>query len=71
MREIVALETEIMDALPRADAAAAMFDASAPIHATIASAQFILCNCWRGPGERLERLREIARLLRSFNEAMA
>lgn len=66
MREVIALETEICNWLPAADAAAAMFDAAAPIHATIRAAHDILCNAWRGPGERRERLRTIAVDLRGF-----
>lgn len=64
MREIIALEQEIMEALPRVDAAAAMFDRGAPIHAAIAGAQDIICNSWRGPGIRGDRLREIAAAFR-------
>lgn len=64
MRETIALEDEIRDALPDVDAAATMFDQAAPIHAAVRSAHDILCNSWRGPGERLERLREIAAAMR-------
>jgi anti-sigma factor ChrR (cupin superfamily) len=68
MDEIIALEQQIMAALPRADTAAAMFDADTAIHIVIRSAQDILSNSWRGGGSRLNRLRMIAAALTQFNE---
>lgn len=64
MREIIALEQEIMEALPRIDAAAAMFDVGAPIHAAIRSAHDLLCNGWQGPGLRIDLLRSVAATMR-------
>lgn len=71
MRETIALEDEIRGALPDVDAAATMFDAAAPIHEIIRSAHDIICNAWRGPGERRERLREIAIEMRKFKETVS
>lgn len=53
MNEIIALENEIREALPTATGPA------------VAPAHDILCNAWRGPGERIERLRAIAKALRA------
>jgi hypothetical protein len=66
MSEVIALENEIMDALPAADRAAGTADASAPVHTVIRFAHDVLCNGWAGPGQRLERLRTIAAELRRF-----
>lgn len=54
--EVIALENEIMAALPGADAVAM----DGGFHGVVRDAHDILCNSWRGPGERLDRLREIA-----------
>ena len=71
MDEIIALEQQIMAALPRADAAAGMFEHDAGIHTAIRSAHEILCNGWSEPGSRLDRLRTIAAALKQFNEGKA
>lgn len=68
MDEVVELENQIMDALPAADRAAGMMDPDAAIHAIIRGAHDLLCNSWRGPGERLDALRMVAAALRKFNQ---
>jgi hypothetical protein len=68
MDEIIALENQIRDALPRADTAAAMFDDNHHVHAMIRFAHDILCNGWTEPGSRLDRLRTIAAALKNFTE---
>ena len=66
MDEILSLEHEIMEALPAGSAAADLLPQDKGFLATIAGAHDILCNAWCGPGERLDRLREISHALRSF-----
>lgn len=64
MNEVIALENEIMAALPGADAAAEL-DAS--LKSLVASAHDILCNGWSDRTiTRLERMREIAAEIRRF-----
>ena len=59
MNEVIALETEIMNALPRADAAE-------PGALWVRMAHDVLCNGWTEPGSRLDRLRTVAEALRPF-----
>lgn len=66
MGEVIALEREIMAALPGADAAAGMMERASRLSAAVTRAHDILCNAWDGPGERLESLRTIAAELRRF-----
>jgi hypothetical protein len=71
MDEVIALESEIRDALPALDAAAALFDRSAPIPVLLAFAQDILCNGWNAKtSTRLERLRAIAADVKLFRKQM-
>lgn len=58
MGEVIALENEIMAALPKVADAVAIEGSDRWM--VIARAHDILCNAWRGPGARLDRLREIA-----------
>lgn len=57
MREIIALEDRIRDALPNASTAAEQDITLRPL---VAVAHEILCNAWGGPGARLDSLRTIA-----------
>lgn len=67
MDEVIALEAEIMGALPAADRAADMMEPDAPIHTAIRFAHDVLCNGWsETTGTRLDRLRTIATALRRF-----
>ena len=65
MGEVIALENEIMAALPKADELASITVDAALIEA-VRFAQDVLCNAWTGPGLRLDRLRSIAGTFRSF-----
>ena len=64
MREVIALEREIMAALPTADAAAG--DAA---REAVRDAHDVLWNVWIGPGTRLDRLRDVAGRLLQFSGA--
>lgn len=59
MGEVIALENEIMSALPRADVVA-------ELRGAVIDAHDVLCNAWSGPGERLDKLREIATAFRGI-----
>ena len=57
MGEVIALEKEIMAALPAADRAA---ERDPTLKVAVRDAQDLICNAWCGPEQRLARLRRIA-----------
>lgn len=65
MDEVLALEQEIMSALPRADEIASVAD-DAGFSQAVADAHDILLNTWPGPGTRLARLHSVADAIRGI-----
>ena len=64
MREVIALEDRIRDALPNASTAA---DQDVTLRPLVAVAHDILCNGWTGPGARIDGLRTIAGAIARFS----